>query len=1179
MTCLLLQLVGAVLLFDADGSTFAETLPITSSGLNTQISAPVNHPGGTVQYDITGGTRPGGGQNLFHSFGEFGVPANNIANFLNETTLPTSNILARVTGGNISNIFGTIQTTGFGDANLFLLNSAGFVFGPNATLNVGGTISFTTADYLRLADGVRFNAIPDIAADALLTTSPVTAFGFLGANAASIAIQGGNLEVLDGKALAFIGGPRVFTTDVGVTVPSGVSMSGGSLSAPNGLIYMATVTSPGEVQIPTLSGLQLASLGSPSSDPTVIRIRSGEFVMDHAFLTVTNTSDVAQSAIEVTVQGAMALKNASSISTETLGAGYGSDVHIAAQSVQMNGSFIKSTTMGDGHSGDISILDAQTVSLINGAQIVSSTSGTGAGGDINVAATDTVSISGFDATGSLTGVTSVLIVDQNTGFPAVTSGIFSLTSSASLNGSGGQIHLSAPTATMTLQNGGTIATIASGNAPGGDIAVESQTLNVANGGQIASFTGIDLALGELTDGTGPGGTVTVSAQDSLSLSGYSADLAALSSSISSQSFGAAKGGDIAASAVTITLENGAQLVASGFGDALTGNISVSAPSSLHISGSNPFGFSQIQTTTGSIAVTAGSVTITEQGFVSAGGDIAFQVQNDFNITAGGSLSTSGGTIGINADEVVVSGQTPERSTIQSISPGDIAAGDITITVRDLQVADRGLIRSEGSGSAQNGNIIIKNADSVSITNLGEISTFNQAGPAAEVNIGAHTVTLNQGVISTTASGAGNASTINLTSDSTTIDMSLISSATNGGTARGGDVTIIASNNLTIKGLFTNDSGLTSASGILARTFAIGDAGNVVVHAGNIQISGGGGINNGSLSSGNAGSVTIEGTQSPAHSILIDGAGSGIFTDTQSTGVGGNIVINSDSVTLQNGGTLSAETSGTAPSAMGGTITVTATNQVTLTGGASITASSIGPGNAGSIKINAGQQLDMRDSSIKTEAAHASGGDIKIQAVERVRLVNSTISTSVLGESGSGGNISIDPNVVVLQNSQVIAQAVQGAGGNITITTPLFLADQTSRVSASSEFGLNGTVTIQSPTSNLSGSLGTLPSKPSQAQSLLTQRCAALVNGQASSFVVAGREQLPADPGGWLTSPLALAGIDAERFGDGTLAEGTSNLEPRTSGLLANDTVSLRRLTPAGFLIANFADSEATGCHS
>ena len=114
--------------------------PITPSGLlHTEVGPPIII-GPTTQYDITGGTRPGGagGTNLFHSFGDFSVPTNNIANFLNAgsidlngnvlaSNLPTSNILGRITGGDPSIIFGTIQTTGFGNANLFLMNPAGFM--------------------------------------------------------------------------------------------------------------------------------------------------------------------------------------------------------------------------------------------------------------------------------------------------------------------------------------------------------------------------------------------------------------------------------------------------------------------------------------------------------------------------------------------------------------------------------------------------------------------------------------------------------------------------------------------------------------------------------------------------------------------------------------------------------------------------------------------------------------------------------------------------------------------------------------------------------------------------------------------------------------------------------------------------------------------------------------------
>src|ERR1044071_3790181 len=63
-------------------------------------------------YNITGGTRPGGGTNLFHSFGNFSVGTGDIANFQNTLvsgSLPmTAKILARVTGGTLSSIYGTV---------------------------------------------------------------------------------------------------------------------------------------------------------------------------------------------------------------------------------------------------------------------------------------------------------------------------------------------------------------------------------------------------------------------------------------------------------------------------------------------------------------------------------------------------------------------------------------------------------------------------------------------------------------------------------------------------------------------------------------------------------------------------------------------------------------------------------------------------------------------------------------------------------------------------------------------------------------------------------------------------------------------------------------------------------------------------------------------------------------
>ena len=141
MSCVPLKLIGHTLLFvglalaftDLGSHAQAAGPPIMPSGLHTQVNLSQTTPTGMTQYDITGGTRPEGGVNLFHSFGQFNVPTNNIANFLNRGSfdlnghiladgLATSNILARVTNPNPSSIFGTIQTNGFGNANLFLMN-------------------------------------------------------------------------------------------------------------------------------------------------------------------------------------------------------------------------------------------------------------------------------------------------------------------------------------------------------------------------------------------------------------------------------------------------------------------------------------------------------------------------------------------------------------------------------------------------------------------------------------------------------------------------------------------------------------------------------------------------------------------------------------------------------------------------------------------------------------------------------------------------------------------------------------------------------------------------------------------------------------------------------------------------------------------------------------------------
>jgi hypothetical protein len=231
---------------------------------------------------------------------------------------------------------------------------------------------------------------------------------------------------------------------------------------------------------------------------------------------------------------------------------------------------------------------------------------------------------------------------------------------------------------------------------------------------------------------------------------------------------------------------------------------------------------------------------------------------------------------------------------------------------------------------------------------------------------------------------------------------------------------------------------------------------------------------------------------------------------------------------------------------------------------------------------------MMNSSVTTEADAASGGTIKITTTSSgtVHLIDSTISASVADGPGEGGNISIDPQYVILQNSQILAQAAGGQGGAITIIITnggLYLPDANSIVNADSGSGVNGTVTIQSPNAPISGQIQPLGAAPLPATSLLNQHCAALAGGEFSSFTVAGRDSLPAEPGSWLTSPLAMlnAGMGGEMTAEGVKREG-ERVEDRTlraSPAGQTSLLSMRRIAPAGFLTQAFAVDRSAGCQS
>jgi filamentous hemagglutinin family protein len=674
------------------------------------------------------------------------------------------------------------------------------------------------------------------------------------------------------------------------------------------------------------------------------------------------------------------------------------------------------------------------------------------------------------------------------------------------------------------------------------------------------------------------------------------------------------GANISIESRTVSLREGSGLSTSSIGSALSGNITIAAADSVRVSGTDTVlgTKSRIQTDAGTgnggnVRIETVSLEVSNSAEISTrsslgigpAGNLILESQI-LKVLGGGAIFSDGtngsGTISIDSKSIEIVGYADpnDRSRIANIGGGAGGTGDIDIHANHFSLSDDARLNMEGDG--QLGKIMINATESLNITNGGKIRMENAGtGLKRLIELESPQITLNQGIIQTLTVGPGDAAAVNLKAsdiffDGGKIDSSTCFSTCGGTGGFGGDVSVNASHNVALRGQFAErilggqiepatPAGIFSATGnssnkagditlsamnlgisdgatISSQTLGHGDAGNILITTNDIILGGGATITASSAGTGNAGSITIQGTQSPANTVLIDGIGTGIFTSTKNTGTGGSI-------------------------------SLTAKQSISISDGATISASSTGPGNAGNISINAGQQLDLvgtatSKSSITTEATQASGGNIDIRAIDRIRLVDSTISTSVQGEEGSGGNIFIDPKVVILEGSNVTAEAIGGTGGTIRFVTSLFLQDSASQVSSRSQRGVSGTVNIQSPIANLIGTVGQLASKTSPPQVLLQNRCVALAGGEQSTFILTGRNTLPVEPGGWLSSPVSMehwTGVSPEHASTLMVQRRGSNAWPAmvTPKGKAN-VLSLRRLTPPGFLVGAFA-TPSTGCPS
>jgi filamentous hemagglutinin family protein len=761
--------VGLTLPFVALGShahaATAITPTIGSGNLGTQVLP----PSGNV-YGITGGKPVG--NNLYHSFAQFNVGTGDVAQFqtpaliLNEAML---NILGRITDTNPSIIFGTIDSaTYYPGASLFLMNPYGFLFGPNATVNVGGMVAFTTADYLKLADNVRFEAIPG-AQDALLSAFPVATFGFLGSNPSAIAVQGSQLTVTNGTGLSLVGGNQGFTytdpdTGATVSVPDGVTMTGGSLSAPSGKINIASVASAGEISsgdfMPT-SGMTMGNIALSQGSVLdvsgdgggIVRIRGGQFIMDQAavFANTTGVNDGAPTAISVNVTDGVLLNNQSALVAQATSAGRSGDIEITGRTIDVAGTSVVYTASTD----------------------------SGSPGNIAVTASESIFVRGADQFGNPSEILSDSLFMASTG----------------------SIALRSPLITLEM---GAIETRMFGfgaETRAGDIMIDTTNLNLISGGMIRTVSGSDIA---------PSGNISVTAGEAVNLIGTN-DFNTTSNITNENTNGGT--GSISIQTGTLTLHDQARINSqTGFDTdpaaADTAKIAIAADSIALSSGSriDVGGFysdvGRLDLSAQTLTVSGTSSITTLSNASGASGPIMINVQ-DLSVSEGSQIVSSsgqgfgrGGDVTVNATgSVLVTGQGTDPFV------GTLASGIFSNTMAGFE---------DPSFTGNAGNISIT-GHSIEVSNGGLVDSSSQffaLGNAGNIDLTAPTITLNGGTIATSTAGAGAGGSITITAgQSVTLNNGSSISASSTGAGNAGNILINAGQNYTS----TNSSVTTQAA--------------------------------------------------------------------------------------------------------------------------------------------------------------------------------------------------------------------------------------------------------------------------------------------------------------------------------------------------------------------------------
>lgn len=714
------------------------------------------------------------GANLFHSFQEFNIDEGRGAYFTNPAGI--ENILSRVTGGNASNILGKLGV--LGNANLFLINPSGIIFGQNASLDVRGSFVASTASSLNFADGIKFSATTPETTPLLTISIPIGLQ--YGGTAGKIQQQKASLALQPGKTLALVGGD--------------VNLDGGILQAPGGRVELGGVSGAGTV------GLNVERNNLSLNFPAQVA-RTDVFITNGSEVNV-----IAGGGGSIAVNA----RNIDILEGTNLGAGISPlsrDVSAQAGDVSLNAtgtlkienSSVYNAVFGFGNGGDLRVNTGKLI--VRDGVLATATFSQGRAGDLIVNASDSVELIGSPASNGFVAINIPIF-----GVPVnVPVGLFSASRnvpqslSSFLIGGGKAGDLSIETGRLIVSGGAVVSASTETTGRGGDLTVKadfielsgtsaidtpSQNFTIANrvpsglrngtdgfglGGKLTIntrqlivrdgawvTTGVSRDLG----GEMPGGELTVNASESVELSGIS--LAnGLPSALVSGTQGAGKASPLTINTRQLRVSDGAIISAGTSKSGQGASLTINASESVELIGISKQGLSddvlrQLIGVTGSLVFKSVEDRPFPSGVIT--GTSGNGNANNLTINTGrllikngaqASVSTVGagnaGDLTVNASSVELSATSP-----QSPNPNDIEGrsllstavgqrssgkgGDISVQANSVTITDGAAISASSQGTKEAGNIGIQ-ADNLTLKNQALISTETVSNQGGNIKIG------------------------------------------------------------------------------------------------------------------------------------------------------------------------------------------------------------------------------------------------------------------------------------------------------------------------------------------------------------------------------------------------------------------------------------------------------------